>query len=107
FTRYDWHEGCVFAPTNMLFHQHFNTSRDQTRYVATAYGSARYPFSEDKRQIKMGNDVSVKLGGAQIEYEDQDPRIHQIFLDTIAKPGASSRMHEFLDEAILLGKVTQ
>jgi hypothetical protein len=55
----------------------------------------------------MGNDVSVKQGGAQIEYEDQDPRIHKIFLDALAKTGAKSRMHEFIDEAILLGRVTQ
>jgi mannose-6-phosphate isomerase-like protein (cupin superfamily) len=107
FLRYDWHEGCIFAPTDMIFHQHFNTNPAETRYVATAYGSGRYPFSEDKRQVKMGNDVSVKQGGAQIEYEDQDPRIHKIFLDALAKTGAKSRMHEFIDEAILLGRVTQ
>jgi mannose-6-phosphate isomerase-like protein (cupin superfamily) len=104
FLRYEWREGCVFAPTDMLFHQHFNTSPAQTRYLATAYGSGRYPFSEDKRQIKMGNDVSVKLGGAQIEYEDQDPRIHGMFLESLVQTGASCRMQDFVDEKILLGK---
>ena len=100
--RYDWQEGSVFAPTNMIWHQHFNTSREPVRYMATAFGSSRYPFSNEKRRIKLGVDVSVKKGGAQIEYEDQDPRIHQIFLSELKKNGVECRMNEFMDERVLL-----
>jgi hypothetical protein len=46
----------------------------------------------------MGMDVNVKHGGCQIEYEDQDPRIHQIFLDELAKYGVGSKMASFIDE---------
>jgi hypothetical protein len=102
--RYDWQEGCVFAPTDMIWHQHFNTSREPVRYMATAYGSSRYPFSNEKRRIKLGVDVSVKKGGAQIEYEDQDPRVHRIFLDELRKNGVECRMSEFMDERLLLQK---
>jgi mannose-6-phosphate isomerase-like protein (cupin superfamily) len=102
--RYDWQEGCVFAPTDMIWHQHFNTSREPVRYMATAYGSSRYPFSNEKRRIKLGVDVSVKKGGAQIEYEDQDPRVHSIFLDELRKNGVECRMSEFMDERLLLQK---
>jgi hypothetical protein len=35
--------------------------------------------------------VSVKLGGDQIEYEDQDPRIHQIWLEEMRKRGITPR----------------
>ena len=104
FTRYDWHPGCVFAPTDMIWHQHFNTSKEPVRYMATAFGSSRYPFSNEKRRIKLGVDVSVKKGGAQIEYTDQDPRVHRMFLDELAKNGAQCRMGEFMDERILLGE---
>jgi mannose-6-phosphate isomerase-like protein (cupin superfamily) len=100
FLRYDWHEGCIFAPTDMILHQHFNTAADPVRYLATAYGSGRYPFSEEKRRIKMGLDVSVKLGGRQVEYEDQDPRIHRIYLAELAKHGVKSRMEELLNQKI-------
>jgi len=41
-------------------------------------------------------DVDVKQGGAQIEYEDEDPIIHDIFLETLAKSGAESQMAEFI-----------
>ena len=104
FRRYDWAHGSVFAPTDMLFHQHFNTANVPARYFATAMGSSRYPFVAEKRQQKLGVDVSVKEGGFQIEYEDQDPRIHRIFLDELAKAGIRCKMGEFLDEAMLLGQ---
>ena len=104
FKRYDWHEGCVFAPTNMIWHQHFNTRNEPVRYLATAYGSSRYPFSDEKRRIKLGVDVSVKKGGAQIEYTDQDPKVHRMFLEELKKNGVQCRMGEFLDERLLLGE---
>ena len=104
YRRYDWHEGCVFAPTDGILHQHFNTVGEPVRYMATAYGSSRYPFSDAKRKIKLGVDVSVKKGGAQIEYTDQDPRIHKLYLSELAKNGVKCRMGEFLDERLLLGE---
>ena len=78
--RVDWQHGVVFAPPDQMFHQHFNTAPDPARYLAVAFGSLRYPFTADKRHVFMGMDVSVKDGGCQIEYEDQDPRIHKIYL---------------------------
>jgi hypothetical protein len=43
-------------------------------------------------------DVKVADGGCQIEYEDQDPRVHRIFLEELAKNGVRSRMAKFIDE---------
>jgi hypothetical protein len=31
YRRYDWHPGCVFAPTDMIWHQHINTSAEPVR----------------------------------------------------------------------------
>jgi hypothetical protein len=104
YRRYDWQEGFVFAPTDGILHQHFNTVGEPVRYMATAYGSSRYPFSDAKRKIKLGVDVSVKKGGAQIEYTDQDPRIHRLYLGELAKNGVNCRMGEFLDEKMLLAE---
>ena len=37
-------------------------------------------------------DVSVKEGGRQIEYEDEDPRIRRIYEDELRARGLPSRM---------------
>jgi len=39
---------------------------------------------------------SVKEGGDQIEYEDQDPRIHRIWLEEMRKNGATPRMEKYI-----------
>jgi gentisate 1,2-dioxygenase len=90
--RFDWKHGCVFAPADRLFHQHFNASPEPARYLAVAFGGLRYPTLADKRATFMGMDVSVKEGGRQIEYEDEDPRIRQIYEDELRKRGIPSRM---------------
>ncbi len=45
------------------------------------------------------NDLSVKEGGNQIEYEDQPGHLHKIWLDEIDKNGVASDMGEIFDEA--------
>lgn len=99
FTRRDWKHGVVFVPPDGVFHQHFNTSPTPARYLAVALGSLRYPFVESKRKLFGGGvDTSVEDGGNQIEYENQDPRIHEIFLKELAKNGVESKMAKMIDE---------
>ena len=92
FRRFDWRHGCVFAPADRMFHQHFNTSAEPTRYLAVAFGGLRYPFTEDKKRTYQGMDVSIKDGGRQVEYADQDPRIHRMYVEELAKYGLVPRM---------------
>jgi uncharacterized RmlC-like cupin family protein len=92
FVRIDWRYGWMFAPPDQMYHQHFNTSAAPARYLATALGNSRYPFTEKNKQGKLGVDVSVKDGGFQIEFEDQDPRIHAMFLAALATNGVDCRM---------------
>ena len=75
FVRVDWRHGVVYAPPDQMFHQH---------------------FTQSMRQIFLGPDVDLKRGGNQIEYADQDPRIHQIYLEELAKSGVACRMADFL-----------
>jgi mannose-6-phosphate isomerase-like protein (cupin superfamily) len=98
FIRIDWKPGVVFAPVDQILHQHFNTSPYPARYLALAMGSLRYPFTADKRKIFVGVDQDAKKGGAQVEYEDQDPRIHKIFLEELAKNGVKSGMGDIFNE---------
>ena len=89
----DWKHGTVFAPPDRMFHQHFNTSAVPARYLATAYGSLRYPFTESKRKSLFGGvSTSVKQGGDQIEYADQSPRVHELFVKEAAKNGVAVKM---------------
>jgi hypothetical protein len=67
--------------------------------MALALGSLRYPLTADKLKIFVGVDVDVKQGGAQIEYTDQDPRIHTLYLSELAKNGVASQMGDQFDEA--------
>ena len=100
FVRVDWKHGSAYAPPDLMFHQHFNTSPEPARYLAVAFGGLRYPFSEDKRKTFMGMDVSVKDGGRQIEYEDQDERIDQIYGEELAKHGVQSKMEAILSAPV-------
>lgn len=96
YTRIDWRHGWVYAPPDQVFHQHFNTAAAPSRYVAIAYGSIRYPFTADKRELFGGGDRSVDVGGRQIEYEDEDTSIAQMFRQELARYGVApdQRMEE-------------
>ena len=53
------------------------------------------PFSSRKfpgLRKQWGTSESVKLGGDQIEYEDEDPRIRTMFEDELTKRGVASQM---------------
>jgi len=99
FVRVDWRYGMLFAPPDMMFHQHFNTSREPARYLAVALGSMKYPFLALRKKQLLGVDVDVGDGGGQIEYEHQDPRIHALYLRELEKNGVASRMGKYIDES--------
>jgi quercetin dioxygenase-like cupin family protein len=103
FRRIDWRHGVVFPPADRQFHQHFNASSHPARYLATGVGGLRYPLTMPQRRsllgVKPGEkgavSTSLKEGGDQIEYEDQDPRIHQIWLEEMRKNGVEPKMQKF------------
>ena len=104
FVRVDWQHGMVFVPPDQMYHQHFNTSGEPSRYLAILLGSLKYPFTTRQRKVITGSDVSVRDGGYQIEYEDQDPRVHQIYLAELAKHGVKSKMGALIDETQATGR---
>jgi mannose-6-phosphate isomerase-like protein (cupin superfamily) len=104
FQRVEWRHGMLFAPPDQMFHQHFDTSQEPARYLAVGLGSKRYPVVLRRRAGSENNrsDVSIKKGGRQVEYEDQDPRIHPLWLQEITKTGVASKMGDFFDEEAIL-----
>ncbi len=101
FQRVDWRHGMCFAPPENMFHQHFGTSARPARYLAVGFGTKRYPVVQERRIGSEGRrtDVSIKEGGSQIEYQDQDPRIHALWLEELRKTGVASQMGKFFDES--------
>jgi len=95
FIRVDWKPGWIFAPPDMMFHQHFNSGATPVRYIAFIQGNVRYPLMESRRKVYAGVDVDVRKGGNQIEYRDQDPRIHQMYVSEMAKKSLTVDMDEF------------
>lgn len=89
--RVDWKPGSVVVPPNLWFHQHFNYGAEPARYLALRWNSWRYLFSVFSHEDSP-TDLSVKKGGAQIEYEDEDRDIHKEFEAALAQTGARCRM---------------
>jgi hypothetical protein len=94
----------VLVPADRQFHQHFNAGPQPARYLATAVGGLRYPTMRAQRVSLLGAtegdtpavSKSVKEGGDQIEYEDQDPRIHRIWLEEMRRNGATPKMEKYI-----------
>jgi hypothetical protein len=78
FVRIDWKHGVVFPPADQQFHQHFTTSAKPARYLATGFGSLRYPFTLARRQEILGEKVAFATSTKEI-----------------AKHGLTSKMDRF------------
>lgn len=98
--RVDWKVGSLYAPPDgPTYHQHFNTAGAPSRYlVMVGVNGSRYPVLESRRrddEIRRV-DKSLKDGGRQIEYADEDPRILELFESELAKHGQSSKMRQMV-----------
>ena len=88
--RFDWREGSIVVPPERWFHQHFNTGPTPARYLALRAGGRKYPRPWGSKSYAV--DESVKSGGDQIEYQDEDPQIRRMFEQELAKQGVACRM---------------
>lgn len=88
--RCDWRPGSLVVPPNEWFHQHYNTGSRPARYLALRFTGEKYKQSVGKQT--HGSSVSLREGGWQIEYEDEDPRIHPSFEREVRSNGAECFM---------------
>ena len=89
--RVDWKQGSVVVPPDQWFHQHFNSGANPARYLALRWNNWRYRFmrSQDGEGASY---TSLKLGGNQIEFEDEDPQVHKDFEAAMKAVGARCNM---------------
>ena len=96
FKKFPWKTGSMVVPPNDWFHQHFNPGTEPARYLALRWGSQRYDLGGAIQAGEEAHDVSVKDGGLQIEYADEDPTIHREFEESLARAGATCRMRSMV-----------
>ena len=87
-TRYEWEVGTLIVPSNMMFHQHFNTGKTPARYLA---------FKHEVVSLRNAQGVpkawiSRRIGGDQIDYADENPLVRTLFAEALAKNGLEPRM---------------
>jgi gentisate 1,2-dioxygenase len=94
--RYDWQPGTLIVPPDRAFHQHFNVGNSPARYLALRYNNNDHSKGTTFAERNNPATISVKLGGDQIEYEDQDPQVHRMFAEACAQHGAPVKMDQFI-----------
>ena len=92
----DWKPGSLVVPPEDWFHEHFNSGAEPARYLALRFTGRKFKQSTPYSGAE-GADVSVKEGGWQIEYEDEDHSIHELFESELAEHGAACRMKNMVD----------
>ena len=65
-----------------------------------SYGGARHFVSNARKTSYENMDRSVKDGGNQIEYEDEDPRILELYERECARNGVASRMGQLVAKPV-------
>jgi len=88
--RYDWQEGSMIVPPDGWYHQHFNVGKTPARYLAFKYAGVS---ARNEQGVPLCW-ISKRIGGAQIDYADEDPMIRNVFEEELRKRGLSSAMEE-------------
>lgn len=92
--RIAWKPGSIVVPPSQWLHQHFNSGAEPARYLGLRWNNWRYRFM---KEASRKNEIftSIKDGGCQVEYEDEDPAIHRDFEAALRQAGARCRMGAF------------
>lgn len=85
--RVDWAPGTMFVPPEGWWHAHYSTGTEPPLFLAIGWGSDK-PKPGGRQYVYK----SVKLGGDQYEFEDEDPSIHADFEAELARNGVECLM---------------
>ena len=84
-TRFDWKPGSIYSPQNEWFHQHFNTGNEPTRSLRWTGGGSGVEIPTLRKQA-VGY-FSLRDGGSEIYYDDEDPEIRKVFQEELQSKG--------------------
>src|SRR5262249_8256886 len=88
--RFDWQGGPLIGPPNKWFPQPFNTRPTPARCLSLKHEVALIRNSEGVPTAW----ISRRVGGDQIDYADETPRIRDMFAQALAKHGMTPRMDD-------------
>ena len=101
--RCDWQEGSLYlsgAGEGLWLHQHFNVGPTPATYLVMNQGISRKHcvnrWQANESTVLRQGEVSSKKGGHQVEYEDEDPEIHEIFEAELKKRGITCKMKKMV-----------
>ena len=85
----DYGTGSLMSP-GTGYHQHFNCSGEDIRYLVFRYGNPRYTGAIGKR--------TKDTGGTNLAFEDEDSRVNDLFESELAKRGVASHQDKAFDD---------
>ena len=85
---YPWEVGTMIVPPNMWFHQHFNTGKTPSRYLAFKYEGVAFRTAQGVPKAW----ISRRIGGDQIDYADESEEVRSQFAAALSKHGLTSKM---------------
>ena len=88
--RYEWQVGTLIVPPNKWFHQHFNSGTVPARYLAFKHEVALIRNSQGVPTAW----ISKRVGGDQIDYADEDPKVRRMFDEALARHGMTPKMDD-------------
>jgi len=83
--RFNWKPMSIYSPQTEWFHEHFNTGKERVRSLRWTGGGVGSEIPTIKQE-PLGY-ISVREGGKEIDYEDEDPEIRRMFKEALAKNG--------------------
>jgi oxalate decarboxylase/phosphoglucose isomerase-like protein (cupin superfamily) len=86
--RYDWREGSMIVPPEGWYHQHFNTGTTPASYLAFKFAGVS---ARNEQGVPLCW-ISKRLGGAQLDYADEEHMIRETFSRELAQRGLSPKM---------------
>jgi len=89
--RFDWQPGTLLIPPGGWFHQHFNVGAERARYLALRF----HGTAATEKELDQATRADRKLGGNQIEYEDELPMIREMYLAALRERGIQHRMEKY------------
>ena len=82
----DWKDGTVYCPPNYFWHQHFNPGHENARYLAFTMGGGHLTGKAWPAD-RTGN--NLRSQGDQIDYDEEQPYIHDHFVEECKKQGTT------------------
>lgn len=86
-TRVNWGPGTVFVPPEGWWHSHFHTGPEPRVHLRMGWGTDK-PKPGGKQYVY----TSLKEGGDQIGFDEEDPFFHREFEEELAKTGIKCLM---------------